>query len=76
MVNLIARIRRIRIPLLMIVLGLGVSTGISGRNQAAAQGQPPMAELDGGTAWLNTEKALSIGDLRGRIVLLDFWTLC
>jgi thiol-disulfide isomerase/thioredoxin len=26
--------------------------------------------------WLNTEKPLSLRDLRGKIVLLDFWTYC
>jgi DNA-binding beta-propeller fold protein YncE len=33
-------------------------------------------ELEGGTAWLNTAGPLSMKDLRGKIVLLDFWTLC
>jgi DNA-binding beta-propeller fold protein YncE len=34
-------------------------------------------ELDGGIAWLNTGGPLSIKkDLKGKIVLLDFWTLC
>lgn len=33
-------------------------------------------ELDGGIAWLNTEAPLSIAGLRGKIVLLDFWTYC
>ncbi|MGZ3716070.1 MAG: thioredoxin-like domain-containing protein [Ktedonobacterales bacterium] len=27
-----------------------------------------------GTAWLNTERPLSLADLRGKLVLLDFWT--
>jgi thiol-disulfide isomerase/thioredoxin len=33
-------------------------------------------ELEGGVAWLNTGKPLSLKDLKGKIVLLDFWTLC
>ena len=44
-----------------------------------AQVQPqraPAPGLDGGVAWLNHDKELTSEDLRGRIVLLDFWTLC
>ncbi|MGD9649017.1 MAG: thioredoxin-like domain-containing protein [Pirellulales bacterium] len=33
-------------------------------------------ELDGGTAWINTAGPLHIKDLRGKFVLLDFWTYC
>src|SRR5438270_3407414 len=33
-------------------------------------------ELDGGVAWLNSAGPLRLRDLRGKIVLLDFWTLC
>ncbi len=34
-------------------------------------------ELEGGTAWLNTAGPISLKkDLKGKIVLLDFWTLC
>ena len=31
-------------------------------------------ELEGGRGWLNTDKPLSIAGLRGKLVLLDFWT--
>ena len=33
-------------------------------------------ELDGGTAWLNTAGPIRLKDLRGKFVLLDFWTYC
>jgi thiol-disulfide isomerase/thioredoxin len=31
-------------------------------------------ELTGATAWLNTSAPLSLQALRGKVVLLDFWT--
>ena len=31
-------------------------------------------ELTGGNGWLNTDKPLSIAGLKGKVVLLDFWT--
>lgn len=40
--------------------------------QAEPRVQAP--ELKGGRGWLNTEKPLSLAALKGKIVLLDFWT--
>ena len=31
-------------------------------------------EIQGGSGWLNTDKPLSLAALKGKIVLLDFWT--
>src|SRR5258707_13589549 len=31
-------------------------------------------ELNGGRGWLNTDKPLSLSALKGKVVVLDFWT--
>ncbi len=33
-------------------------------------------EFPSGLDWLQTEQALSLAALRGRFVLLEFWTFC
>jgi DNA-binding beta-propeller fold protein YncE len=49
------------------------------------EGQKPVPEYEGkvnapdfpeGLQWLNTERPISIRQLRGKVVLLDFWTYC
>jgi len=40
----------------------------------AMEREPVRAPQLRGTAWLNTERPLSPADLRGKLVLLDFWT--
>lgn len=38
--------------------------------------RPQVPSLDGGVDWLNTSGPISLRDLRGKVVLLDFWTYC
>lgn len=40
------------------------------------QHRVPCPELSGGLGWLNTAEPLELKDLRGKFVLLDFWTYC
>lgn len=36
----------------------------------------PAGILDGGTEWLNTARPIDLAELKGKVVLLDFWTYC
>ncbi len=45
-----------------------------GMNNYKKQGRVRAPELTGGKGWLNTDKPPSIAGLKGKIVLLDFWT--
>lgn len=38
--------------------------------------RPNAPSLAGGTAWLNTSGEITMRDLRGKIVIFDFWTYC
>jgi thiol-disulfide isomerase/thioredoxin len=40
------------------------------------EGQVNAPDFPAGMEWLNTERPISLRDLRGKIVLLDFWTYC
>lgn len=36
----------------------------------------PADIFDGGTSWLNTSGPIKLKDLKGKVVLIDFWTYC
>ena len=46
---------------------------VSARNFAGKINAP---DFPPDMAWLNTDRPLSLMDLRGKVVLLDFWTYC
>lgn len=66
--------------------GLSYSCGPAAGPYSAAQvGKSRMPEYEGkvnapefpeGIEWLNTDRPLAIRQLRGKVVLLDFWTFC
>ena len=39
-------------------------------------GQVNAPEFPPGMEWVNTDRPLTLAELQGRIVLLDFWTYC
>jgi len=49
-------------------------SGEAQQAQAAAGRKAP--DLDGGVGWFNADKPIKMADLKGKIVLLDFWTFC
>ena len=36
----------------------------------------PAPSFEGGSAWLNTSGEITLKDVRGKVVLVDFWTYC
>ena len=44
--------------------------------KAILRGTVNAPEFPAGMDWLNVDHPLSIRDLQGKLVLLDFWTYC
>jgi DNA-binding beta-propeller fold protein YncE len=56
------------VVLVLILIAQGISMSAQERPKVRAP------EITGGQGWLNTDKPLSLAGLKGKIVLLDFWT--
>ncbi|HKS08410.1 MAG TPA: thioredoxin-like domain-containing protein [Pyrinomonadaceae bacterium] len=63
---------------LIIILSLMATSFVAGERGVSMSAQDRARvrapEIQGGRGWLNTDKPLSIAALKGKIILLDFWT--
>lgn len=66
---------------LLILAGLAVATGLPSRliqaqdgSEFTYAGEVDAPEFPTGLEWLNVSEPISVDDLAGKIVLLDFWT--
>ena len=55
---------------------IGVVLNASARPTLNLQATEAAPDLDGGVAWLNSAGPVLLKDVKGKVVLLDFWTLC
>lgn len=54
----------------------GAAPAVAAPDQNPFPGRFMAPDLDGGTEWLNTTGPISMKELRGKVVVLDFWTYC
>ena len=75
-------LRGISATLAIFIILLAFSCGGSSSKEKDAMAQVAYAgkvnapDFPAGLEWLNTARPISIKDLRGKVVLLDFWTYC
>lgn len=51
-------------------------TGVAVNKNPFLEGEVNAPDFPSGVEWLNTERRISLRELRGKVVLLDFWTYC
>src|ERR1700733_6307730 len=57
----------------------GIALAVLGhgwRTQASPTIQDRAPSLEGGIGWFNTDRPIHLDKLKGKVVLLDFWTYC
>jgi thiol-disulfide isomerase/thioredoxin len=60
--------------LCLLLTASGRAQDEKGGDGVREDGRVRAPELEGGRGWLNTDAPLSLAALRGKVVLLDFWT--
>lgn len=62
---------QLKLILVLVLILIGITPIFSQMDRQAKVRAP---ELTGGKGWLNTDAPLSLAKLKGKVVLLDFWT--
>jgi hypothetical protein len=67
--------RRVRIAGIVMLLAMGLGAGVLAGRGAAAAGAigAPAPDIAGGGPWIGSAP-LTMAGLRGRVVLVEFWT--
>ena len=52
------------------------ASGRDSVSEARFKSQITAPEFPKGLEWINTDKPLTLSELSGKIVILDFWTYC
>jgi thiol-disulfide isomerase/thioredoxin len=74
--TLVAGLTGVAALLVLVGTNLGRSPRPNPLAREAVKQAVAAPELTGGVAWINTAAPIRMKDLRGKVVLIDFWTFC